>query len=252
MAFIGLILKAIFYTPIYNILVWLYSVMPGHDIGISILVLTLVVKALTIPLTASSLKSQRALQDLQPKLKDLQIMYKDDKEKLAKETMALYSAEKVNPFASCLPLLLQLPFLIALYQVLRNVLASKGFEVLYPFVANPGSINPIMLGFLNLSTPTWVMAIIAGLSQFWQAHSMTTTRVKKPVTPGAKDEDMMAIMNKQMKYMMPLMTAFIALKLPAGLALYWTVMNLLAVAQQYWIFHRKPKNEGTPAVPQIV
>jgi len=239
MAILGLVLKAVFYAPIYNALVLLYNVLPGHDIGVGIILITLAIRLLTLPLNASSIRSQKALQDIQPKLKELQTKFKDDKEKLAKETMALYAAEKVNPFASCLPLLVQLPFLIALYQVLRNVLDSKGFDALYPFVQNPGSISPMTLGLVNLADPSWVLALLAGASQFLQAKMMATNRPPQPPTEGAKDEDMMAIMNKQMLYMMPVMTVFIAWNLPAGLALYWLTMNLLAVAQQYYMFRKK-------------
>lgn len=250
MEILGVVLKAVFYSPIYNALVALYNILPGHDIGLGIILITVAIRLLTLPLNAKSLRSQKALQDLQPKLKELQTKHKGDKETLAKETMALYAAEKVNPFASCLPLLVQLPFLIALYQVLRNVLESKGFEVLYPFVANPGSINPMTLGLLDLGKASWVLALVAGATQFWQAKMMTTNRPTPPPPEGAKDEDMMAIMNKQMLYMMPLMTVFISWKLPAGLALYWLTMNLLAVAQQYYMFRKKKsatKLEITPA-----
>lgn len=249
MAIIGTILTTIFYVPIYNALVALHGIIPGHDIGVGIVIITLAIRLLTLPLNAKSLRSQKALQDLQPKLKELQVKYKDDKEALAKETMALYAAEKVNPFASCLPLLVQLPFLIALYSVLRNVLQSKGFEVLYPFVANPGSINPVTFGLVDLSQASWVLALLAGASQFWQAKMMATNRPPQPPSEGAKDEDMMAIMNKQMLYMMPLMTVFIAWKLPAGLALYWLVTNLLAVAQQYWMFRKRKDDAGAPPAP---
>lgn len=236
---------AIFYTPIFNALVWLYNVLPGHDVGLAIILITLAIRLLTLPLNASSLRSQKALQELQPKLKDLQIKYKGDKEKLAKETMTLYAAEKVNPFASCLPLLVQFPFLIALYQVLRNVLQSKGFGVLYPFVANPGHINAVSAGLVNLGEASWVLAILAGVSQFLQTRMLSAKRPTQPPPAGAKDEDMLAIMNRQMLYMMPLMTVFIAWKLPAGLALYWIVMNLLAVAQQWYMFRKKGKSAAS-------
>ncbi len=245
MAVFGLILKTIFYAPIYNALIFLYNVLPGHDIGIAIILLTAAIRLLTLPLNSKSLRSQKVLQELQPKLKELQIKYKDDKEGLAKQTMALYAEQKVNPFASCLPLLLQLPFLIAFYQVLRNALESKGFDVLYPFVQNPGNINALSFGIINLANPLWMLALVAGASQFWQAHMLSTNSSPKPQTDGAKDEDMMAMMNKQMKYMMPVMTTVIAWKLPAGLALYWITTNLLAVAQQWWLFHKKQNSTVT-------
>jgi YidC/Oxa1 family membrane protein insertase len=239
----GLVLKTIFYTPLYNTLVYLYNVLPGHDIGVAIILITALIRLLTLPLNTKSIRSQKVLQELQPKLKELQVKYKDDKEALAKQTMALYAEQKVNPFASCLPLLVQLPFLIALYQVLRNALESKGFDVLYPFVQNPGSINAFSFGIINLAKESWLLALVAGASQFWQGHMLSSVAPPKPVSDSAKDEDMMAMMNKQMKYLMPVMTTFIAWKLPAGLALYWITTNLLAIAQQWWLFRKK--QEGT-------
>ncbi|TAL19418.1 YidC/Oxa1 family membrane protein insertase [Patescibacteria group bacterium] len=243
------ILKAVFYTPIFNLLVFLYNAIPGHDVGVAIVLVTVILRLLTLPLNTWSIKSQKALQDLQPKLKAIQEQFKGDKEKQARETMALYSAEKVNPFSSCLPLLIQLPFLIALYQVLQNVLSSRGFEVLYPFVGNPGVISPVSLGLINLSSPSWTLALIAGVSQFFQAKMMTVSRPPQPPAPGAKDEDTLALMNKQMIYMMPIMTVVIAWSLPAGLALYWIVMNALAIAQQWWVFKKKtvPEKNTVPA-----
>jgi len=240
-------LKAVFYTPIFNALVALYNFLPNHDVGLAIIFITAVIRLLTLPLNASSIRSQKALQELQPKLKELKLKYKDNKETLAKETMALYSEQKVNPFASCLPLLVQLPFLIALYQVMSNVLDSKGFEVLYPFVWNPGSINPVSLGLVNLANPSWILAILAGASQFFQAKMMSAKRPSQPPPEGAKDEDMLAMMNKQMVFMMPLMTVVIAWKLPAGLALYWLTMNLLAIAQQYFMFKKDGARSAVPA-----
>lgn len=242
MEFFGIFLKTVFYTPLYNALVELYNVIPGHDVGIAIVILTAVIRLLTLPLNSSSLRSQKVLQELQPRLKELQTKYKNDKEALAKQTMALYAAQKVNPFASCLPILVQLPFLIALYQVLRNALESKGFDVLYPFVQHPGTINAVSFGFINLAAASAVLAIIAGASQFWQAHMLSSMAPPKPPSEGAKDEDMLAMMNKQMKYAMPVMTTVIAWTLPAGLALYWITTNLLAVAQQWWLFRKKQNN----------
>lgn len=233
------VLSTIFYQPLYNALIALYDVLPGHDIGLAIVLLTVAIRVLTLPLTASSTRSQKALQDLQPKLKELQIRLKDDKEALAKETMALYAAEKVNPFASCLPLLVQLPFLIGLYAVMRNGLASHGFDQLYPFVPNPGTISPVTLGLFDLSKASWVMALLAGGGQFLQTWMLVRSRAPQPPTKGEKDEDMLAIMNKQMLYMTPVMTAFIYWNLPAGLAVYWVVTSALMIAQQWWMFYRK-------------
>jgi YidC/Oxa1 family membrane protein insertase len=218
------------YQPIFNFLIWLHNVIPGHDIGIAIIVLTLVTRFLLVPLTLKQIKSQKALQDLQPKMDEIKRKYKDDKEKQSKELMKFYQENKVNPLASCLPLLIQLPILFALYRAFMAGLSTSGFEVLYPFVARPETINPMFLGLVDLSQKNLTLAILAGATQFIQS---------KMLMPKKKTKDMAGMMSKQMTYFMPVMTVFIAMSLPAGLALYWLVTTLFAIGQQYFIM--KPK-----------
>ena len=232
----------ILYNPIYNALIFFYDVLPWHDFGISIIILTIILKILLYPLSVKALKSQRALQDLEPKIKALQAQYKDNKQELAKATMDLYKQEKVSPFSSCLPLLIQFPFLIALYQAMRQTLQSKGFEVLYPFISNPETINPIAFGILDMSKPNILLAVFAGLAQFFQTRMLPSKRPPKGAGAGAKDEGQMAMMNKQMQYMMPLLTVFIGASIPAGLTLYWFLTTILTIGQQLLVFNRQKKS----------
>lgn len=232
------IYTTIIYQPLFNLLVWLYQAIPGHDIGIAIILLTIAVKLIFYPLSLQSIRSQKALQTLQPKLDELKKKYGDKKEELARATMELYKSEKVNPLSSCLPLLIQLPVFIALYQVLQKGLGTTDFSLLYPFIPSPGALNSMSFGVLDLSKPAIVLAILAGAAQFWQSKMLVHTR--QPKVEGAKDESMTAIMNKQMLYVMPAMTVFIGWRLPAGLALYWLVTTLLTALQQLWMF-RPPK-----------
>lgn len=232
----------IFYQPIFNLLVWLYDTIPGYDIGIAIIILTIILKLLLFPLTLKSLKSQKALQDIQPKINEIKEKYKNNKEEIAKATMELYRKDKVNPFSSCLPILIQLPFLIALYQVLAAGLKSSGFDALYPFIANPGNIDTVFLGFIDLAeSKNVVLCLLAGVTQFFQGKMMLTAPPARVAQKdeGSKDEAMLSSMNKQMLYMMPILTIFIGYSLPGGLVLYWIVMNILTIVQQ-WAF-LKPK-----------
>lgn len=234
----------IIYQPIYNALVWFYDIIPTHDIGLAIIAITLLVRLILYPLMAQSLKSQKSLQNLQPKIKEIQELHKDNKELQSKEMMKLYKEEKVHPFSSCLPLLIQLPILLAVYHVFRQGVSSTGFELLYPFVHNPGTINHLSFGFIDVTKSSPYLAILAGLAQFWQTRMMMVSKPPRPtgkVLPGAKDEDMMAQVNKQMVYTMPLLTLFIAWRLPAGLAMYWLVTTLATGLQQYIVL--RPKKE---------
>ena len=245
------IFTTLFYQPLFNALMWLYDVIPGNDIGLAIIALTLLIRLLLYPLTMQSIKSQKALQDIQPKVKELQQKYKDNKEQQAQEMMKLYREEKVNPMSSCLPLLIQLPFLFAIYRVFLHGLKSESFELLYPFVSNPGHINTIPFGFLDISNPNIVIAMLAGAAQFWQTKMLVARRAPKvndKQMPGAKDEDMLAGMNKQMTYFMPLITVVIGASLPGGLALYWLFTTLTMALMQYVVFHRKEKTDKSKIV----
>lgn len=240
-------MKALFdllvYQPIFNLFVWLYTVIP--DVGVVIFVVTLIIKIVLYPLTQKSIKAQKELSDLQPKLEDLKQKHKGNQQMIAQETMKLYKEHKVNPFGSCLPLLVQLPIFLALYWVFQAGLTSNDFGLLYPFVSNPGTLNTTTLGFLDLSKPNIILAVLAGLAQFWQAKMMIAKRPPKAAGAGGKDEDMAAMMNKQMLYFMPVLTVFIGMSFPGGLALYWLFSTLLTVGQQYIIMKgHKPTSGG--------
>ncbi len=235
----------ILYLPIFNLFVWLYNIIPGHDVGLVILAITILVRLILWPLTSASIKSQRALQDLQPKMAAIKLEYANDKQKQTQAIMEMYKNNKVNPMASCLPMLVQLPILIALYTVLQDGLNSKNLaDSLYSFVNNPGVINQISLGFLNMANPNVVLAILAGAAQYFQAKTMMRKSPPVQAGAGAKDEAMMAMMNKQMLYLMPVMTVVIGFKLPGGLTLYWFFGTLLMVAQQMWLSKKIHPKDG--------
>jgi len=225
----------IFYNPILNLLVFVYNNIPGHDIGIAIIVLTVIIKLILLPLSKRALQSQKAMQNIQPKLEALKEKYKDNKEALSKEMMALYKQEKVNPFSSCLPLLIQLPFFWAVFQVFRDELGSKALTNLYSFVSNPGVLDAMAFGLVDFSKPNIPLAILAGVSQFLQAKMMPQPTTTKK---GTKEASMANIMGKQMMYFMPVVTIFICISLPSGLAFYWFLTTILTVFQQMYLFKK--------------
>ena len=226
------IFNTLLYQPTFNLLVFLYNVV--GDIGIAIVCLTVVIKAILHPFSLQSIKSQKAMSSLQPKIEELKKKYKNQKDKIAKAMMELYKKEKVNPLSSCLPLLIQFPFLIAVFQVFKIGLSNGSLNLLYPFVHNPGVLNSVSFGIMNLANPAPILAILAGLAQWFQTKMMVVKQPPKEVRGknGAKDETMAAIMSKQMMYMMPAMTVFIGLTLPGGLTLYWLTTTLLTIVQQ--------------------
>lgn len=238
----------IFLQPLFNLLIGLYNILPGADIGWAIIALTVVVKIILWPFTALQFKQQRSLQAIQPKIDEIRAKYKDDREAQGRELMALYAREKVNPAASCLPLLIQIPVFIGLYRALSQGLTAIDASLLYPFIDNPGTVHAMFLGLIDLTKRSIPLAVAAALVQFWQSRQMlqqakpavTLPPVEVQGSEGAQDESMATIMNRQMMYTMPIVTAFIGLQLPAGLTLYWFVMSLLSVAQQWWMGRKLP------------
>lgn len=233
--------ETFFYQPILNLLIFIYNIIPGHDLGVAIILLTVIIKLALLPLTKKQLESQKSLQDLQPKVDKIKKKYKDQKDELGRAMMAVYKEHKVNPLSSCLPLLIQMPFLFAIFRVFRNGFENGAFNLLYPFITKPESIHYISFGFVDLSLKHNIyLAVAAGLAQFYQTKLLQTKR-PKPKVEGSQDEDMASIMNKQMMYFMPVMTAMISYQFSAGLALYWFVSTLFTVFQQVIIFGKKKK-----------
>ena len=238
--------QTIFYQPVLNLLVFLYNIIPGHDLGLAIISLTIIIKLILLLPSRQSIKSQKALQDLQPKIEEIKKKHKDNKEAMGRAMMELYKKEKVNPFSSCLPLLIQLPFLWAVFRVFQDGLNGESLNLAYSFISRPESLESMSFGMVDLSQPNAVLAVLAGLAVFWQAKMMV---VKRPEvkSSGAKDENMMAIMNKQMVYFMPVITVFFCLKFPSGLALYWLTTTILTGLQQLYMF----KHKNSPPGPNL-
>ncbi len=224
--------NTILYQPLLNILVLLYTYL--GDFGIAVIVLTLIIKLLLYPSSLKSLKSQRALTELQPEIKKVQQQYKDDKTGQAKAMMELYKRKKISPFSGCLPLLFQLPILIALYRVFWGGLDSNQMAFLYSWVSAPGAVNTTFLGFLNLAQPNGVMAVLAGISQF--IFSKLTMKPQKN-SPGEKP-GFTNMMQKQMIYFFPILTIMIVWRLPSAIGLYWLVSTLFSIIQHQLVFSR--------------
>src|SRR3989344_2928068 len=218
--------------PLFNLLVGLYNVLPGNDLGLAIICLTLLIKLVFLPLTIKSLKSTREMSELQPKIQELQTKHKDDKQALAQATMALYKEHKVNPLSGCLPILIQLPILFALYRVFINGVKPESLADLYVFVHNPGALNHIAFGFLDLAVKNPIMAITAGVLQGIQ--SWVAAKNQKPPAPGSAPNPALA-MTKQMMYIFPVMITFISWSLPAGLVLYWITTTAFSIFEQLYI-----------------
>ncbi|MDO8512537.1 MAG: YidC/Oxa1 family membrane protein insertase [bacterium] len=237
-ATIGLVFHEVLYRPLFNGLILIYNYLPIHDLGLAIILLTVLVRLVLYPLITKQFRSQKAMSALQPKLQEIKKKY-PNKEEQTKKTMELYKEEGVHPASGCLPLLIQLPVLIALYQVFFNGLDPKSLSALYSWVAKPETINHIAFGFLDLAKANVVLAVTAGIAQFVQTKMMLP---KKQASVKKSDEpDIASMMNTQSLYVMPIITVVIGLRFPAGLSLYWVVTTLLGIYQQILI-NKEPSN----------
>ncbi len=230
------------YQPIFNLFVWFYNLV--GDVGVAILLITILFQLILYPLNNKSIRAQKQLADLQPELERIKRENKGDQQKLATETMKLYKDNKINPFGSCLPVLIQIPIFLALFYVFQNAFRETSFELLYPFVSNPGSIDPVMFGIYDLSGNSAVLAILAGIAQFIQTKMLMAKRPPVNAGEGAKDESMAALMNKQMLYMMPVLTVVIGFQFPAGVVLYWFFRTVLSIIQQWLVFRSHSTGDG--------
>lgn len=237
MYYLGWVYNEIFYRPLLGALVFLTSVLPGADLGFAVVVLTVLIKLVTFPLTHKMLKTQKVMKELEPEIKKL---YEDkkNKEEQARALMELYRSHGINPLSGFFSLLIQLPLLIALYQVFWKGIPFKTEEI-YSFLTTPAGINTLFLGFIPLIEPSVGMAIFAGISQFWQA------KFALPPSKEAKNKnDMSRMMQTQMVYVFPILIFFIAFKLPAAVSLYWTAMNVFAIVHEAIVRKRSASYGG--------
>ena len=179
------------------------------NLGLAIVLMTIIIKLIMYPLTQKQIQSTKAMMEIQPKMKALQEKYKDDKQRLNMELANLYKNEGVNPLAGCLPLLIQMPIMIGIFYGIRD----------YDYAAHPEIVTSFLwLKDISLADPTYVLPVLSALTTFIQ------TKQTMPAGGGAQ--------NKMMAYFMPLFIGYISLTFPAGLVLYWVVMNIMQIAQQ--------------------
>ena len=249
----GTIWNTLFNKPIYNLLMFLTTIL-WNDLGWAIIVLTLIIKLLLLFPTQHAMESQRAMQLVQPKLKEIQEKYKDNPTKVREETVAIMARHKVNPLGSCLPLLVQIPVLFALYAAVVNGLNLAYASNLYPPLAalNIEHINHMFLGFLNLAKPEfYVLPVTVGILQFFQMRMTMkkNEKAKKKTIIEQTDSKMtvkeqsdmpdMSMMTTYMTYFMPFLMVIVTISVPAGVAIYLLLSSLFGIGQQYYVNREK-------------
>jgi len=226
--------NTILYEPLLNALIFLYDYFSFHDLGIAIILLTILIRLILFPLFHKGSKDQAIIQRLAPKIKEIQHTHKHDKEKQAKALMDLYKEHKINPFSGFLLLLVQLPILFALYKVFLQGLSMDSLGVLYTFVPYPASLGHYFLGIIDLTKRNIVIALLAAAGQYVQGklavvpnETVRTEKNKSEISP-------METMQRQMVYLGPALT-FLFLyffNLPAAIGLYWLTTVAFSIIQQ--------------------
>lgn len=220
----------ILYRPLFNLLILIYNILPGRDFGVAIVVLTVLIRVAFFPLSIKTIRSQKALNKLGPKMKELKEKIKDKTAQSA-AIMNLYKENGVNPFSGCLPLIIQIPILIALYQAFIAGFKPESLNMLYSFVQNPGVINKTFIGLIDITLKNPVLAVLAGGLQFVQSKLATPD-------PGTGGDPSTNALNSQMLYFFPVMIIIIGWNLPAGLILYWIATTGFSIIEQLYIKHR--------------
>ncbi|MDD4930784.1 MAG: YidC/Oxa1 family membrane protein insertase [Candidatus Colwellbacteria bacterium] len=227
--------NAILYHPILNAMVFLYNTIAFRDLGIAIIFITIVVRFVLFPMYQKTLRQQAISAKMNPEMLRIQKEFKDDKERQTKELLALYQKYKINPFYMILVLLIQIPVFFAIWKAITAGASGAVSSALYPFITDPGTMNKMFLGLVDLGSRSILIAIIAAALQFLQM------RMSMAMTP--KNANMPAAFSgNQMAFIMGGVTLAVLWNLPAALGIYWVATTVFSIVQQ-WIVNNSLKNE---------
>lgn len=222
--------NSIIYRPILNALVYLYSTVAGQDLGIAIILLTILIRLILFPVFHRGARQQTIMQAISPQIKRVQEQYKSDPAKQSRELMKLYRDNSINPFTPILLLIIQLPVLLALFSVFRRVFTPEIFRDLYAFIPSPGQFNELFLGLINLKNTAILssgifLVIAAAAAQFIQGK----LSLPRPSGKGLSSSERMS---RTMILAGPIMTIIIFAYLPSAISLYWLASSVISIIQQ--------------------
>lgn len=227
----------LFYAPIYNLLVFFLAHVPGQEIGVAIILVTIVVKLILYPIKKSGDVTQYNLKKIEKELGFLKEKHKADPKKSGEEMMLLYKREKINPFASIFALILQIPVFFALYKVFSHKLIADPAS-LYSFISFPEHVSTVAFGFLDVTAHYLYVGIAAGISSYFLARRQTSA-LKGLSSDSSKtptfQEQLGKTMQTQLLYVIPFIVGFSATYFPAALGLYWITNNIISILQDVLI-----------------
>ena len=224
--------------PLYNAFIYLIGVVPGGDVGLAIIVMTIIVRAVFYPAFTASIRTQMGMQAVQGEIDEINSKYKDNPDEKARRTMELFREKKIRPFAGFIAIIVQIPIFIALYYAFfREGLPHIATTLLYPFVSAPTNVNLEFLGFLNLLAAHNIpLALIVGGLQYLVVRiSLMRTNASPKASLTADKAQAQALQQQMMLYFMPALYAVITYSLPAAAGLYFGTGNLISLGQEFLI-----------------
>lgn len=228
-------------TPFYNGLILLMGLFPFFDAGVIIIIFTIIIKFLLLPLSIKASKTQLQMRGTEKDLQVIKEKYKDNKSEQSIKTMEYYKEKGINPFSGFLILLIQLPILIGLYRVfLKSGLPEINSVLLYSFVSSPPSVNMMFLNLINIAEKSLFLAIIAGITTYFQVSLATGTI--PPSSEGSTQNELARAMSMQMKYFFPILMTFISYTISSAIALYLITSNVFAIFQEIYIKRKYHKS----------
>ncbi len=234
----GNFFNEILYRPIFNALIFIYQFAAFRDMGIAIILLTVIIRLLLWPLFHETARYQKLAPKLQSEIKQIQQRHKDNREEQTKALMQLYKDHEVNPFTPFLALIIQIPLLLALYGSLVNIFSYKtSINLLYSFAPHPITLNTMSLGIIDLSQANYVIIVVAAALQYYMAR-LALPEHEKGVTPSQAEN-----MARSMSWIGPIVTLIILLGRPAALGVYWSTFAAFSIFQQLIVNYRL-KHDG--------
>ena len=241
----------VFFDPIYNSLVFFIDVVRGGDVGTAIVLTVVLVKVILLPVSLKAARTQLIMHEMDPKMREIKEKYKDNREEQARQTLALFQTNKVNPFSSILLLFIQIPIVIALYFAVYSgggvKLPDINTALLYSFIPVPETVSMLFLGMMDIAAKSLPLAFLAGFTQF--IHTRMSLPVLAPRDPNVEasfKDDFGRSMQLQMRYVMPIIIFVAAYTISAAIALYFVVSNLMMIVQEVIV-----RRKGLKIVPAV-
>ncbi len=230
------LLKTVFYIPLYNALVIITGLLPGADLGLAIILLTIAVKVIIFPLYTKSVRAQMKMKEVEPEINKIKEKQKNNPTEQSKQIFEVYRQYKINPFSGFLVLLIQIPIILALFYVFKDSF-NVNPDLLYYFVDIPEKVSHEFLGLIDItSTRNYILAALTGFTQFAQVNITMPKKAtsQTDASPSFK-ADFAKSMDLQIRYIMPILIIFISLGLPAAISIYWITSNIIHLIYGLWV-----------------